>query len=150
MPNLFWVHAFQTVVHLLNRRPTSTISGNVSPFFALFGRHPDYSSLKIFGRSCYPCLRPYNEHKFKPRSLPCVFLGYKQSYRGFLCYHVKTNKYFISRHFIFDELVFHYKFVELHHQKPSSRSDFSVYLDFLPISIPYGTPSISMQSQTPA
>lgn len=29
-------------------------SQGMCPFFALFGSHPDYSSLKIFGSSCFP------------------------------------------------------------------------------------------------
>lgn len=96
VPNDFWLQSFQTVVHLINRRPTSVLPNNVSPYFALYGREANYSCLRVFGCSCYPCLRSYNGNKLQPRSLQCVFLGYKPSYKGYLCYHIESKRFYLS------------------------------------------------------
>lgn len=84
----------------MNRRPTSVLSNNVSPYFTLFGKHPSYSSLMVFGCCCYPYLRSYNGIMFPARPLPCVFLGYRPNYMGYLCYHVPNQKSFALRHVI--------------------------------------------------
>lgn len=64
VPNDFWVFSFQTAVHVINQRPYSVLPHNILSYFALFGNEPDYSSLRVFGWSCCPCLRAYNYNKF--------------------------------------------------------------------------------------
>lgn len=41
--------------------------------------------LRVFGSACYPCLRHYTKHKFDPRSLTCIFLGYSEKHKGYRC-----------------------------------------------------------------
>lgn len=48
VPSEFWGEAVLTVVHGINRTPSSVISG-LSPFEKLYASIPDYSSLKVFG-----------------------------------------------------------------------------------------------------
>ena len=75
----------------------------------LVKQKPDYTHLRVFGSGCYPCLRPITEHKFEPRSLLCVFLGYSSQYKGYRCLYPPTGRVYISRHVIFDESVFPFK-----------------------------------------
>jgi len=76
---------------------------NQSPFKKPFHTTPDYTFLKIFECACYPNLRPYNSHKFSPRSKECVFLGYSQNHKGYKCLHLESDRMYISRDIIFHE-----------------------------------------------
>jgi len=63
------------VVHAIDRIPSSVTLG-VSPFQKLYGYVLDYSSLKVFGSSCF-VLRPQVEHSNLSSHLSiCVFLGH--------------------------------------------------------------------------
>lgn len=44
---------------------------------------PNYSSFKVFGNTCFPHLRPYNDHKLQFSILACTFLGYCYAYKGY-------------------------------------------------------------------
>ncbi|AAD21687.1 Strong similarity to gi/3600044 T12H20.12 protease homolog from Arabidopsis thaliana BAC gb/AF080119 and is a member of the reverse transcriptase family PF/00078 [Arabidopsis thaliana] len=101
-PQKFWVESFFTANYIINRLPSSVLK-NLSPYEALFGEKPDYSSLRVFGSACYPCLRPLAQNKFDPRSLQCVFLGYNSQYKGYRCFYPPTGKVYISRNVIFNE-----------------------------------------------
>ncbi|KAL4569135.1 hypothetical protein LXL04_024766 [Taraxacum kok-saghyz] len=72
----------------------------------LYSKTPDYAFLRTFGCLCYPFLRPYNTHKMDFRSLPCVFLGYSTSHKGYLCLHTPSSRIYISRHVVFNETIF--------------------------------------------
>ncbi|BBH05570.1 basic helix-loop-helix DNA-binding superfamily protein, partial [Prunus dulcis] len=76
--------AFSTTVFLINRLPTPQLD-NLSPYEKLLHRSPDYKFLKSFGCACFPHLVPYNKHKLSFKSLPCVFLGYDDYYKGYRC-----------------------------------------------------------------
>lgn len=105
VPNEFWLQSFQTAIHLINRRSTFFLRDNAS-HFALYGSEADYSCLRVFGCSCYPGLRSYNGNKLQLRYLPCIFLGYKPSYKGYLCYNIESKRFYLSRDVIFDERSF--------------------------------------------
>ena len=84
----------------------TTVLGNISPFFKLFKKHPDYSFLKTFGCACYPLLRPYTSHKLNFISKKCVLIGYSSTQKGYHCLDLQTNHVYISRHVIFYESQF--------------------------------------------
>jgi hypothetical protein len=48
LPGRYWAEGLHTVVYLLNRLPTKTISV-VCPHVALFGSAPSYEHLRVFG-----------------------------------------------------------------------------------------------------
>ncbi|MCH79675.1 retrovirus-related Pol polyprotein from transposon TNT 1-94, partial [Trifolium medium] len=75
MPLELWDHSFTTVVYILNRLPTTALTNFSSPYHALYHKIPDYHSIKVFGCSCFPHLRPYLSHKLNFRSTKCVFLA---------------------------------------------------------------------------
>lgn len=101
MPLSFWWDAFQTLVFLINRLPT-TILKNKSPYQVLYNRVRDYSFIKIFCCACFPNLRPYNSHKLNFRTDKCVFLEYNSSHKGYKCLH-KSRRIYIAHHVIFNE-----------------------------------------------
>ncbi|BBH08832.1 hypothetical protein Prudu_021148 [Prunus dulcis] len=108
LPGQFWFHSAAHAVYLINRMPSSVLH-HQSPYFRLFGHHPDLASLRIFGTAVYPYLRHYNVHKLQPRTTQCVFLGYSPGYKGVICYNRITAKCVISRHVLHDEAVFPFK-----------------------------------------
>jgi transposase InsO family protein len=105
LSSTYWVDAFLTATYLINRMPT-TVLGNISLFFKLFQKHPNYSFLKTFGCACYPLLRPYTSHKLNFRSKKCVLIGYSSTQKGYRCLDLQTNHVYISRHVIFYESQF--------------------------------------------
>jgi len=100
LSNKYWLDAFLTAVHLINRLPTPTLQF-LPPFFKLYNREPNYQELRFFGCLCYPLLKPYGLHKLEYRSKPCIFLGYHHV--GYKCLDLFTNKVYLSRHVVFDE-----------------------------------------------
>jgi len=48
----FWGEAILTVVRAINQIPSSITSG-FSPFEKLYGGTLDYTSLKVFGSTCF-------------------------------------------------------------------------------------------------
>jgi IS30 family transposase len=75
LPPSFWVEALHTATYLLNIRPSRAIS-HQTPHFHLYGSHPQYDHLRVFGCLCYPNLYATSAHKLAPRSTRCVFIGY--------------------------------------------------------------------------
>jgi hypothetical protein len=102
VPNEFWGEAILTAVHAINRIPSS-VTSCLSPFEKLYSSCPGYSSLKVFGSTCF-VLRPHVEYdKFSPRSALCVFLGYGDGQKGYRCYDPSSKKLYISLHVVFLE-----------------------------------------------
>lgn len=102
MPLTYWTHACATAVYLINRLPTPTLN-NDTPYFRLFGKHPNYQKLKYFGCLCYPWLKPYTNHKLDPKSKPCVFIGYSSTQSAYHCLDVEARRVYTSRHVHFIE-----------------------------------------------
>ena len=105
IPASYWVHAFSSAVHIINRLPTKVLAMK-SPFEVLYDRVPSYDNFRPFGCRVYPYLRDYSAHKLSPRSIPCVFIGYNSQYKGYQCLDPVSSRIFITRHARFDELCF--------------------------------------------
>ena len=101
----YWVDSFLTSIYLINRLPTPVLK-NQSSFSKLFKRSPDYTILRTFGCLCFPLLRAYANHKLSLRSKPCILLGYAANQKGYRCLEPQSHKIYISRHVVFDEIVF--------------------------------------------
>ena len=106
--------------------PTPLLGGK-SPFELLYGSSPNYENFHPFGCRVYPCLRAYMPNKFSPRSIPCIFLGYSPSYKGFRCLDPVTSRLYITRHAQFDEN--HFPFIDTSHAQPLSSLQFSHFLE---------------------
>ena len=105
LPHNFWYHSCAHAVFLINRMPCKYLSMH-SPFFQLFKVQPVLHSLKKFGTTVYPYLRPYNSSKLDARTNQCVFVGYALGYKGVLCYNRAKIRLYISRHVIHDKQTF--------------------------------------------
>jgi len=105
VPLKFWVDAFITANYIINLLPASKLHMD-SPYRKLYQQKPSYTHLRVFGCACYPCLRPYAQHKLDPRSLICIFLGYSEKHKGYRCLLPTNGHIYVSRHVVFDESVF--------------------------------------------
>ncbi|CAI8618374.1 unnamed protein product [Vicia faba] len=76
---------------------------SLSPFEKLYNFIPNYSSLKVFGSTCF-VLHPQVEcSKLSSCSAICVFIGYGDGKKGYHCYDPGAKKLYVSRHVIFLE-----------------------------------------------
>eukprot|EP00268_Persea_americana_P019839 TRINITY_DN20208_c0_g1_i1.p1 TRINITY_DN20208_c0_g1~~TRINITY_DN20208_c0_g1_i1.p1 ORF type:complete len:215 (-),score=29.01 TRINITY_DN20208_c0_g1_i1:142-759(-) len=102
VPLKFWGEAVLTAAYLINRTPSTVLSG-ISPYEKLFSYKPTLSHLKVFGCTCFVLLHDNERTKLEPKSTICVFLGYGIEHKGYRCYDPKTNKLRISRNVTFLE-----------------------------------------------
>lgn len=105
LPHKFWYHAVAHAAFLINRMPCKVLK-MTSPFEQLYGKKPVLSTLKVFGSTIYPYLRPYNVHKLQSRYVQCVFLGYSHGYKCVICYNMLTGKLLISWNVLHGESFF--------------------------------------------
>ncbi|PRQ16261.1 putative RNA-directed DNA polymerase [Rosa chinensis] len=108
VPHNLWVEAVLTSVYLINLLPTPVFDW-ATPYSCLYGRSPPYSSLRVFGCSCFPYLGPYVSDKLSSRSIECVFLGYSPNHKGYRCLNPKTGRVYVSRNVLFNENSFPFK-----------------------------------------
>ena len=131
LPLQFWIYAFHTTTHPINRLPTKVLQFQ-SHFQVLFNKIPNYYHLKVFDCLCYPYFRPYNKHKLCYRSSPCVFLGYSPTHKGYMCFDFNSNRIYITRHVKFHETKFPFQ-QTVNTSSASSSSQFTSTPTLLPI-----------------
>ncbi|GJR33249.1 retrovirus-related pol polyprotein from transposon TNT 1-94 [Tanacetum coccineum] len=107
VPSVFLGEAVLIATYVINRIPTAHNS-SLSPFEKLYGTSPDYSTLRVFGCTCF-VLKPHVERtKLYAKSTLCVFLGYSVSQKGYRCYDLIGQKFYTSRHVDFLEHISYY------------------------------------------
>lgn len=105
VPASYWVDAFISAVYIINRIPTKVLQDH-SPYELLYSMIPNYTNMRTFGCLVYPYLRDYSAHKLAPCSIPCIFIGYNNQYKGYKCLDPTTSRVYITRHARFDEATF--------------------------------------------
>jgi hypothetical protein len=130
-PLFLWIKAFTTAVYLMNCLPSSALNFE-TPYFALHGTHPNYPSLRAFGSKCFPYTWDIRKHKFDPKTLPCIFIGYSEKHKAYKCFHPTSKKNFISRHVVFDELIFPYKPIKKSFKTTNQPQVISIFDSWLP------------------
>ncbi|KAG8472437.1 hypothetical protein CXB51_035357 [Gossypium anomalum] len=93
LPKSFWAEAASTACFLINRSPSVAIEKK-TPQEVWSGNPANYSDLKIFGCPAYAHV---NNGKLEPRSIKCVFLGYKAGVKGYKLWCPENRKVVISR-----------------------------------------------------
>ena len=99
LPKVFWAEATATACHLVNRSPSIAIDKR-TPEEVWSGTPANYSDLKIFGCPAYAHV---DNGKLEPRSIKCIFLGYKAGVKGYKLWCPEARKVIVSRDVIFDE-----------------------------------------------
>jgi hypothetical protein len=96
----------QPCTSLIDCHPPKHQIPHTTPFQLIHNKPPTCTDLKVFGCLCYPNISAITPHKLSPRSVPRVFLGYPSSHKAYRCFNMVTQKLIISRHVIFDKIVF--------------------------------------------
>ncbi|KAG8473613.1 hypothetical protein CXB51_036044 [Gossypium anomalum] len=91
--------ATSTACFLINRSPSVAIEKKTLQE-VWSGNPANYSDLKIFGCPAYAHV---DNGKLEPRSIKCVFLGYKAGVKGYKLWCPENRKVVISRDVVFDE-----------------------------------------------
>ena len=108
VPDQLWGDCVLAAAHITNRLPTPTLK-NKSPYEVLTNTKPNYDLLKTFG--CF--VIAYNPaktcDKFAMRGVPCIFLGYPSTQKGYRLFNLLNNTTFVTRHTKFFEHLFPYQ-----------------------------------------
>ncbi|XP_074373858.1 uncharacterized protein LOC141714225 [Apium graveolens] len=124
LPLHLWGDCVLTAVHLINRLPTHLLS-NKSPYEAFYAESPDYDNIRVFGCLAISYNPTVSIDKFAARGIPCVFLGYPATKKGYRLLNLSTMVEFVSRDVKFHEEIF-----------PFSPNTGLHYMQPLPINMP--------------
>lgn len=91
----------------MNRLPCSVLN-NVTPYEKLFKEAPSYTNLRVVGCLAFAINPSFIADKLSPKAVPCVFIGYPSSKKGYQLLDLTTNKVFTSRDVQFHETIFPY------------------------------------------
>lgn len=108
LPLKYWGDYIMTATFLTNRLP-SAVLGHQTPFEVLHSYKPDYTRLKSFGCLVIAVNPDRTSDKFKPKGVPCVFIGYPKSQKGYKLLNLVTNMTFVSRDVKFYEQIYPYR-----------------------------------------
>lgn len=88
----------------------------------LYNHPPTYATLKVFGFLALAYNITSHADKFNPRGVPCVFIGYPTTQKGYRLLNLLTNEVFVSRDVKWFENILPYTLshAQLHHIIPSS------------------------------
>jgi hypothetical protein len=95
----FWAEAASTACYLINLSPSIAINKK-TPIEVWSGSLANYLELRVFGCIAYAHV---DNEKLDPRSVKCIFLGYKSGVKGYKLWNPETRKIVISRNVVFNE-----------------------------------------------
>ena len=95
LPPQFWGEALSSLVHVLNRTPTSSIP-HTTPYETWFKRKPDISNLRIWRCLAYVHVQKDKRGQLGSHMQKCIFIGYPPDYKGWKFYNPVTKTTVIS------------------------------------------------------
>jgi len=98
----FWAEAMMTASHILNRSPRRSLHWK-TPHEMLFGRTPDIRYLRVFGCRAWVHIPKDQRTKWKPNSVPMIFVGYEPGSKAYRLWDPTTRSIKISAAIKFDE-----------------------------------------------
>lgn len=107
LPLSYWGDCALTAVYIINRIPIIALNNRV-PYEVLFEKPVDYEGMNIFGCLDFAVNSTHKNDKFQPRGIPCLFLHYPPTQKGFRLLNLLTKKTFVSRYVVFNEHVFQF------------------------------------------
>ncbi|KAJ0471759.1 putative RNA-directed DNA polymerase [Helianthus annuus] len=107
LPVRFWHECVLTAAYLINRTPSSVLSGK-TPYELLYNFSPFLNHLKVFGCLCF-CTSLNVSDKLSSRAEKCVFIGYSYEKKGYKLYSLDTKVVLFSRDVKFYETIFPFK-----------------------------------------
>lgn len=105
VPRKFWGEALRSVAYLLNRTPSKVLDFKtpLQKLRDLTGiQISDGLKPRIFGCTTYV---HQNVGNLEPRSVRCMFLGYADAKKGYICFDLIQNKVHVMRDVAFHETI---------------------------------------------
>jgi hypothetical protein len=102
LPIDLWIEALKTVIHILNRVPSKSVS---KTSYELWTEHkPSLNYIRVWGCPAEANIFNPNAGKLEPKTVSCHFIGYPEKSKGFRFYCPdRHTKYVETRHVIFLE-----------------------------------------------
>ena len=86
-----WAEAMNFDSHIYNRLPHSSMKLK-TPFKTYFGHKLDVSNFRVFGSTAWARISHDKRKDFKLKSVECLFIGYREEYKGFNWINVRRKK----------------------------------------------------------
>ena len=103
VPNYLWSEAVGYSNYTINRLPTMSLEGKISPYEALYKKRPDLNRFRVFGSIAYALIPKAERRKMDEKTLPCIMMGYDGSGFGYKLWNPATEAIIIRRDVWFDE-----------------------------------------------
>ena len=103
LPNAYWGDAILYATHVLNHVPTRAIDEDLMPHEAFTGNKPSIAHLRIFRCRAHIHVPDKKWCKLDTKSVKCVFLGFAENWKAYICIHHPSGCIFESRDVVFDE-----------------------------------------------
>jgi len=103
LPNTYWGDAILYATHALNRVPTRAIADGLTPHKVFTGNRPSVAHLRIFGCKAHVHVPDEKQWKLDAKSVECVFLGFTENRKAYVCMHRPSSRILKSRDVVFDE-----------------------------------------------
>ncbi|KAJ0912392.1 putative RNA-directed DNA polymerase [Helianthus annuus] len=107
LPLRFWSECILTAAYLINRTPSSVLSGR-SPYELIHGFKPSLTHLRVFGCLCFSTVLN-NSDKFSSHADKCVLIGYSNEKKGYKLWNLEKRDIIFSRDVRFYESIFPFK-----------------------------------------
>jgi hypothetical protein len=106
LPVAFWWYAVVAAAYLLDRTPTKTARGYMTPFECITHRPPNVKFLRIWGCKCY-ALKPIAERRkdMDDKAYTGFLVGYAVQNTGYIIFVPDLNKTIVSVHVVFNEII---------------------------------------------
>jgi hypothetical protein len=102
LPNDLWMEALKTIIHILNRIPSMSVSK--TSYELWIGHKPSLNYLRVWGCPVEAKIFNPNAGKLEHKIVSYHFIGYPEKYKGFRFYCLdRHTKYVEMRHAIFLE-----------------------------------------------
>jgi hypothetical protein len=98
-----WVEAVGTTCYLVNISPSSTLDDK-TPQEVWTGKKPSLTHLRVFGCEAYVHVPKENMSKLDKKAKQCIFIGYKDSLKGYKLWNPEAKKVVYSRDVAFREM----------------------------------------------
>ena len=96
LPLHYWGYCVLVATRIINGLPSSVLHNKTS-FELLFHKALTYAHLRVFGCLAFAPNPMRTTHKFQPKGVPCLFLGYPHNQKGYILMNLLTKHFFVSR-----------------------------------------------------
>jgi hypothetical protein len=103
LPKSFWGKVLATANKVLNVLPSAALPPDTTPYKIIEKRKPDYAPLQVFGCRAFAHVGKDKRKSLDSHTMPCVFLGYPEDYRGWKLWDPHAKRVIISRDVIWNK-----------------------------------------------